>query len=87
MFPRLNAEYDEGKIGLLPRAGIAILESDMLKEGNAFCFLPLPIETGLPVHVNGHFALDQNRSHLFDAYKEDVRYIFVSAFYLLILIN
>ena len=24
----------------------------------AFCFLPLPIETGLPVHVNGHFALD-----------------------------
>ncbi|XP_078573948.1 LOW QUALITY PROTEIN: sacsin-like [Branchiostoma floridae x Branchiostoma japonicum] len=24
----------------------------------AFCFLPLPIETNLPVHVNGHFALD-----------------------------
>jgi sacsin len=43
--------------------------------GNAFCFLPLPIETGLPVHVNGHFALDQNRSHLFGTYKEDVRYI------------
>jgi hypothetical protein len=27
------------------------------------------------VHVNGHFALDQNRSHLFGTYKEDVRYI------------
>ncbi|XP_019622025.1 PREDICTED: sacsin-like [Branchiostoma belcheri] len=24
----------------------------------AFCFLPLPIDTKLPVHVNGHFALD-----------------------------
>jgi hypothetical protein len=34
---RLNSEYDDGKIGLLPRAGIAILESGMLKEGNAFC--------------------------------------------------
>jgi hypothetical protein len=44
---RLNSEYDEGKIGLLPRAGIAILESGMLKEGSAFCFLPLPIEKNL----------------------------------------
>ena len=23
-----------------------------------FCFLPLPIHTKLPVHINGHFALD-----------------------------
>ena len=36
--------------------------------GHLFCFLPLPFEkkslTGLPVHVNGFFALSQNRRHL-----------------------
>ena len=30
----------------------------------AFCSLPLPIETGLPVHVNGHFVLDRSRRNL-----------------------
>lgn len=30
-------------------------------EGLAFCFLPLPLITGLPVHVNGYFELSQNR--------------------------
>ena len=30
----------------------------------AFCFLPLPIETGLPVHVNGQFVLDKSRRNL-----------------------
>ena len=29
--------------------------------GRAFCFLPLPAETGLPVHVNGYFELSSNR--------------------------
>ena len=36
--------------------------------GQVFCFLPLPIEqksaSGLPVHVNGYFAISQNRRHL-----------------------
>lgn len=36
--------------------------------GQVFCFLPLPAEqktvTGLPIHVNGHFAVSQNRRHL-----------------------
>ncbi|KAL5004239.1 hypothetical protein ScPMuIL_017695 [Solemya velum] len=33
--------------------------------GKAFCFLPLPQTTGLPVHVNGHFSLDHDsRRHL-----------------------
>ncbi|XP_078349603.1 sacsin-like isoform X1 [Oculina patagonica] len=30
----------------------------------AFCSLPLPIETGLPVHVNGQFVLDNSRRNL-----------------------
>eukprot|EP00850_Spirogloea_muscicola_P025588 SM003593S13375 [mRNA] locus=s3593:194:1103:+ [translate_table: standard] len=29
--------------------------------GRAFCFLPLPVATGLPVHVNGCFELSSNR--------------------------
>ena len=36
-------------------------------EGRVFCFLPLPGEescTGLPIHINGYFALEQNRKHI-----------------------
>ena len=54
------------------------LSTEELIEGNAnstigmpgqvFCFLPLPMEqksaSGLPVHVNGYFALGQDRGHL-----------------------
>lgn len=29
--------------------------------GRAFCFLPLPVTTGLPVAVNGYFELSSNR--------------------------
>jgi len=36
--------------------------------GKVFCFLPLAMQelsaTGLPVHVNGYFAVSQNRQHL-----------------------
>jgi hypothetical protein len=30
-------------------------------EGLAFCFLPLPVRTSLPVHVNAYFELSSNR--------------------------
>lgn len=30
-------------------------------EGRAFCFLPLPISTGLPAHINAYFELSSNR--------------------------
>ena len=30
-------------------------------DGRAFCFLPLPVKTGLPVHVNAYFELSSNR--------------------------
>ncbi|XP_049341092.1 sacsin-like, partial [Astyanax mexicanus] len=36
--------------------------------GRAFCSLPLPVQTGLPVHVNGNFELDDSRR---DLWKED----------------
>ena len=32
--------------------------------GRAFCFLPLPAETGLPVHVHGYFELSSNRRNI-----------------------
>ena len=55
---------------MLPRGGVALRKSkkenkdsyssdqQRRKTYNVFCFLPLPLKTGLPVHVNGHFALD-----------------------------
>ena len=62
--------------GLLPRVGIAAKVSEQSKSSSyrssnrkepkhkAFCFLPLPLNTGLPVHVNGHFYLDSARRNL-----------------------
>ena len=32
--------------------------------GQVFCFLPLPIETGLPFHINGYFAVTSSRQQL-----------------------
>ena len=31
-------------------------------EGEVFCFLPLSVKTGLPVHVSGNFAVSNNRT-------------------------
>ena len=60
-------------LGLFPRGGIAALLSTSgshHKEHVAYCFLPLPVTTSLPVHVNGHFALDGSRRDLwFDPRK------------------
>ncbi|CAG2253138.1 unnamed protein product [Mytilus edulis] len=68
------SSYRNRNIGLLPRGGVALSldEGKNKKEkGKAFCFLPLPIETGLPVHVNGHFALDHEaRRNLWTGDKE-----------------
>lgn len=32
--------------------------------GKVYCFLPLPLETGLPVHINGFFNLNSSRDNL-----------------------
>ena len=52
-----------------PRHGLAaplILPSDGHEgfTGHVFCFLPLPISSKLPVHVNGHFILNSSRRAL-----------------------
>ena len=59
-------------LSYLPRVGVAVPLDQTCgskdPQGHLFCFLPLPVEkkslTGLPVHVNGFFALEQNRRHL-----------------------
>ncbi|XP_053391869.1 sacsin-like, partial [Mercenaria mercenaria] len=57
-------------LGYSPYVGVAVPLGRMSEEfeGHVFCFLPLPREgerlTGLPVHVNGFFALSQNRHHM-----------------------
>lgn len=32
--------------------------------GTVFCYLPMPINSGLPVHINGAFAVTPNRRSL-----------------------
>ena len=58
----INVAFKDGKLGMLPRGGVACLldcnTSEARGKKKAYCFLPLPFETDLPVHINGHFALD-----------------------------
>ncbi|XP_048257395.1 sacsin-like isoform X1 [Haliotis rufescens] len=59
----LISAWEDGEIRLLPRGGVAMLlcteeKKEVEFQGKAFCTLPLPIHTGLPVHVNGNFAFD-----------------------------
>ena len=61
-------------LNYLPWVGMAIpwgpsIHREVTRpEGHIFCFLPLPLEerspTGLHCHVNGYFAVDQNRRHI-----------------------
>jgi len=39
--------------------------------GRAFCYLPLPVATGLPVHINAMFALHSDRRQLSYATEDD----------------
>lgn len=54
----------------LPQAAIAAsMNSSTLEfKGEAFCSLPLPGKTGLPVHINANFEVDSSRKNL---WKED----------------
>ncbi|KAK7495374.1 hypothetical protein BaRGS_00013313 [Batillaria attramentaria] len=66
----------------LPSGGVAVQLSESSAGGQAppptkdclaFCVLPLPVCTGLPMHINGHFALDHGtRRGLWDN-KDDAR--------------
>ena len=52
-----------------PRHGLAVplklgKDQPWKFRGKVFCFLPLPIECHLPVHINGHFILHSSRRAL-----------------------
>jgi sacsin len=65
---RMALEDVSGR-GLVPWAGVAArlppeddtADASAAERGRAFCFLPLPVNTGLPVHVNAYFELSSNR--------------------------
>ncbi|CAH3194039.1 unnamed protein product, partial [Porites evermanni] len=73
--------FKRKELGMLPRGGVAcILEKNskdnVERRKKAYCFLPLPFETDLPVHINAHFALDHEaRRNLWrdegDGYRSD----------------
>ena len=49
----------------LPKHGIAApMQYNEQFSGKLFCFLPLPVQTGLPVHINGCFVLSSSRRSL-----------------------
>ncbi|KAM4703080.1 sacsin-like [Rhinophrynus dorsalis] len=52
---------------VIPHGAIATCLNDS-NEGKAFCTLPLPVETGLPVHISANFIVDSARR---DICKED----------------
>ena len=74
----LTALYPEE--ALLPVASIAISVrtnddksiSVIPIEGKLFCYLPLSIKTGLPVHVHAPFCLQSNRRHLITNTCDDI---------------
>ena len=73
--------YQRHDLGMLPRGGVACqlenkkpVTDQVDRKHKAYCFLPLPIETGLPVQINGHFALDHEaRRNLWTSPAEDYR--------------
>ena len=88
--PSVISAFEKGDLGLLPKGGVAYLkkingkdikkmnEKDIKRANRLFCFLPLPVPTKLPVHINGHFALDHetrrglwNAESNTDSYKKD----------------
>ena len=57
---------------VLPKHGLAIpLIHSPSFHSKVFCFLPLPIESNLPVHINGQFILGTNRRSLWNSDNED----------------
>ena len=75
----VTTEYKNGNLGLLPQGGVALPLSlpkgaATNRKSKAFCFLPLPVPTGIPMHVNGHFALNhESRRNLWEDDKDSFK--------------
>ena len=68
-----------GSIGIsLKRLGDLVFSPqkvtrDGKNSGQVFCFLPLPVETALPFHINGYFAVTSSRQQLRTQDVNDIR--------------
>ena len=80
--PIIVQAYQKKQLGMLPLGGVACrLEKNPNERkesqtkgtnGKAYCFLPLSVETELPVHINGHFALEhEGRRNLWPVSRDD----------------
>lgn len=85
---KVSSEFEslakDKDLSYLPLVGVAMPIPERSEtqtpdiKGHVFCFLPLPVQktslTGLPVHVNGFFALSQNRRYIKtpNAEQEDI---------------
>ena len=56
------------KCSFLPLGGVAAAcpskEQQCQNSGQLFCYMPLPLLSNLPVHINGHFWLNDSRREL-----------------------
>lgn len=75
--------FAQEKLALLPKGGVACLLERRIKgqhthkysPGKVFCYLPMPLQTGMPVHVNGHFAMSfENRQQLWSSTGAEPNY-------------
>jgi hypothetical protein len=79
---QIASHPDNALLRLIPWAGVAACvsvrnadgtnhtgdtEHFAARDGLAYCFLPLPVRTGLPVMVNGFFELSSNRRDVWQA--------------------
>lgn len=71
-------DFNEHSVKYLPCVGMAVRldnnnddDENSSTLGQAYCFLPLSIETGLKYHVNGTFALSDDRARLSTRSRED----------------
>ena len=65
-----NSESESIESNMRPVGGVAAALGDATVNGRLFCFLPMPLESMLPVHINGHFLIDDSRKHLEKSLKE-----------------
>uniref|UniRef100_A0A1I8JDF1 HEPN domain-containing protein n=1 Tax=Macrostomum lignano TaxID=282301 RepID=A0A1I8JDF1_9PLAT len=71
---KLGYAVSNGEWKALPKVGVAARLDQSKKfhrEHRVFNLLPLPLTTDLPVHINGHFALDPSRRSLWEAHSSD----------------
>ena len=60
-----------GGVSIRLQRGLGDVFTPAAVDGKVFCFLPLPLPSGMPVHVNGFFAVASDRRHLKEKTDDD----------------